>query len=181
MPLGTRASRSQGPKAGVTLEVGRIEALFVAPVGSGYKSLNDYSAVLRLTYGETSFLFAGDAERVSEAKMLATERVLSADVLKVGHHGSNTSSTAAFLRSVDPTYAVIPVGSDNDYDHPHNAVLERLAAQSIIVLRTDELGTIAFSSDGHTLQLEYQGLVEIGTEQVELALGMEGVSSRLAA
>lgn len=114
--------------------------------------------------------------------MLTTERVLSADVLnKVGHHGSNTSSTAAFLRSVDPTYAVIPVGSDNDYDHPHNAVLERLAAQSIIVLRTDELGTIVFSSDGHTLQLEYQGLVEIGTEQVELALGMEGVSSRLAA
>ena len=75
----------------------------------------------------------------------------------------------------------LPWGNGNDYDHPHNAVLERLAAQSIIVLRTDELGTIVFSSDGHTLQLEYQGLVEIGTEQVELALGMEGVSSRLAA
>lgn len=147
-------------KAGVDLKLGDgIEAQLVAPGSAGYKSLNDYSAVLRMIYGKTSFLFAGDAERISETEMLASRYGLAADVLKVAHHGSNTSSTQPFLQAVDPTYAVIMVGRANRYGLPHPAVLERLEARGIVVLRTDEVGTILMTSDGQTLQVEYPGRV----------------------
>jgi competence protein ComEC len=143
-------------KAGVALDFGEgIGAQLVAPVASGYKSLNDYSAVLRLTYGETRFLFAGDAERLSETQMLASGAELSADVLKVGHHGSNTSSYEPFLGAVGATYGVIMVGKNNRYGLPHPAALGRLEAAGIIILRTDELGTIVITSDGENLEIIY--------------------------
>lgn len=107
-------------KAGIKLDLGNsVEAVLLAPNGSGYKGLNDYSAVLKLTYGKTTFLFTGDAEAVSEGEMLAARADLKADILKVGHHGSNSSTTAAFLKAVAPKYAIISVGKGNDYGHPH--------------------------------------------------------------
>ncbi|MBO4954500.1 MAG: MBL fold metallo-hydrolase [Clostridia bacterium] len=139
-------------KAGVTvLEDEGVFATFVAPQDTDYEELNDYSAVLRLTFGETSFLFTGDAEAVSEHEMLNSGQSLSADVLKVGHHGSTTSNTVAFLKAVSPTHAVISCGAGNDYGHPHKQILKRLSALKATVWRTDEQGKITVTSDGTTL------------------------------
>ena len=145
-------------KAGVALSLGEgIEAKLVAPEGTGYRSLNDYSAVLWLSYGKTRFLFTGDAERVSEAEMLASGFDLSADVLKVGHHGSKTSTTEPFLQAVIPTYAVVMVGRENRYGLPDSDVLKRILDAGAILLRTDKHGTIVFTSDGETLMLQVEG------------------------
>lgn len=139
-------------KAGVTvIEEEGLSAVFIAPHGTDYEELNDYSAVLHLTFGETGFLFTGDAEAVSEHEMLNSGQSLSADVLKVGHHGSTTSNTVAFLKAVSPTHAVISCGADNDYGHPHKQILKRLSALKATVWRTDEQGTVTVISDGTTL------------------------------
>lgn len=165
LAIKAKGLRVNEAKAGVELRLGEgITAQLVAPKGAGYKSLNDYSVVLRMTYGDTSFLFTGDAERVSETEMLAAGYELTADVLKVPHHGSNTSSTEPFLRAVDPTYAVIMVGQGNRYGLPHPAVLDRLKAKDIVVLRTDEHGSIVITSDGQTLEVEYPGRVWLRLE-----------------
>lgn len=129
------------------------QAIFLAPCGSGYESLNDYSAVLKLVYGETSFLFTGDAEKTSEEEMLAhySVKTLASTVLKIGHHGSKTSTSAAFLQAVDPQWAAISVGRNNDYGLPSDKTLELLKQQGVTYWRTDEVGSIVFYSDGHTV------------------------------
>ena len=123
----------------------RVEIL--APNSPEYDDLNNYSAVIKLTYGNTSFLFTGDAEDISENEMLASGYDLKADVLKLGHHGSSTSSTEAFLAAVKPSYGIISVGKGNDYGHPHEEVLTRLEQAGIEIYRTDESGTV-FATDG---------------------------------
>lgn len=139
-------------KAGVKLDVGSgIEAVMLAPNSSSYEDLNNYSAVLKLTYGSTSFLFTGDAEAESENEILRTGSSIKSDVLKVGHHGSSSSTTAAFLKAVSPKYAVISVGKGNDYGHPHPETLAKLAEAGVEVFRTDLQGTIIASSDGKTI------------------------------
>jgi competence protein ComEC len=107
---------------------------------------NNNAAVLRLDYGQTSLLLTGDAEQEAEADMLAAGLPLRADVLKVGHHGSNGSSSLPFLAAVTPRLAVIEVGTDNTFGHPHPDVLKRLAG--VEVLRTDRNGRIEVVSDG---------------------------------
>lgn len=113
---------------------------------------NNISAVVRLTYHSVSFLFTGDAEEEEELSLLAGEEELCADVLKVGHHGSKTSSSEPFLRTVSPRYAVISCGRGNDYGHPHDRTLENLTAIGAVVYRTDRDGTVLCGSDGTTLQ-----------------------------
>lgn len=113
---------------------------------------NDMSIVLRVDYGETSFLFTGDAEIMSEEMMLSDEMPLRADVLKVAHHGSRYSSSPEFLAAVKPEWAVISCGEGNAYGHPHEEVLQALSQAT--VLRTDQLGTIVFHSDGVALSVE---------------------------
>ncbi len=132
------------PEPGVFLE-------FLAPVSASYQDLNNYSAVLRLSYGNHSFLFTGDAESQVEQQILGSGKEISAQVLKVGHHGSDTSSTAAFLDAVQPQYAVISCGEDNRYGHPHRETLEKLRARNIKVYRTDEDDTIRAITDGVNL------------------------------
>ena len=124
-----------------------------------YKDSNDYSVVLRLQYGERRILFTGDAEEKSEEEIVGkyTASDLSADVLKVSHHGSSTSTTERFLNLVDPGYAVISCGVGNSYGHPHDEVIERLNARNIEILRTDEEGTIVLTTDGQTLNFEKLG------------------------
>lgn len=112
---------------------------------------NDASIVLRLDYGETSFLFTGDATKFVEEELLQFYDALDIDVLKVGHHGSNTSTSPAFVSATSPDIAVISVGANNTYGHPTQNVLETLAAQNVEVLRTDELGTIQLVSDGRNI------------------------------
>ena len=110
---------------------------------------NNCSVVLRMDYGETSFLFTGDAEKEAEERMLQRNgrEALQADVLKVGHHGSSTSTSAEFLEAVSPSYGVISCGKDNTYGHPHQSTLDRLSAAGVQVLRTDEMGTVILQSD----------------------------------
>ncbi len=121
----------------------------LAPTGKP-KDANNASVVLLLTYLNRTFLLTGDAESESEEKITGDIR---ADVLKVGHHGSSTSSSPFFLSRVMPTYAVISVGAGNSYGHPKAEILERLASIGARILRTDLEGTIVFSSDGDTLSL----------------------------
>ena len=120
----------------------------LAPNSEDYGDLNNYSVVLRLTFGTDSFLFTGDAEKESEEEMLGAGFDLSATVLKCGHHGSETSTSPPFLSAVGPQYAVISCGVDNDYGHPDAVTLEKLSAAGVEVFRTDLQGTIVAVSDG---------------------------------
>ena len=116
---------------------------------------NNNAVVLRLDYGQTSLILTGDAESEAEADMVAAGLPLHADVLKVGHHGSNGASSPVFIAAVAPRLAVIPVGADNKFGHPHPAVLERL--KGVEVLRTDLNGRIEVVSDGQRLSVNRQG------------------------
>lgn len=138
-------------KAGVELNLGNITGIFVAPNSDDYNGLNNYSAVLKLKFGNTTFLLTGDAEDISEEEMLKNGYDLSAHLLKVGHHGSSTSSTKEFLRAVSPQYAVISVGENNRYDHPDEDTIKRLKEMGIQLYRTDTMGTIIVKSDGQKL------------------------------
>ncbi|MBU3198510.1 MBL fold metallo-hydrolase [Clostridium estertheticum] len=139
------------PVVGQTFKVGNATATILAPNSSGYKDLNNFSIVIRLTFGSNSFMFDGDSEDVSENEMLSKGLNVSADVLKVGHHGSNSSTTEAFLNKVNPKYAVISVGKDNSYGHPHKSTMDKLKAKGIKVYRTDENGTIIATSNGKNI------------------------------
>ena len=118
----------------------------LAPDSETYKNLNNYSAVIKMDYKNTSFLFMGDAEKEVEEKLPNKE--IQTDVLKVGHHGSDTSSTAAFLEKVSPKYAVISCGKNNRYGHPDSITLQNLESVGSVILRTDLDGTIIIRSDG---------------------------------
>lgn len=143
-------------KCGDTYSMGEAEFQILGPVDASKvdpDDKNDYSVVIKLEWGDTSFLFTGDAEKTSEAEMLKKfpSETFRADVLKMGHHGSTTSSSKAFLDAVRPSTAVICVGKGNDYGHPHKETLENLKARNITVLRTDEEGTIILCSDKKTV------------------------------
>ena len=112
---------------------------------------NNNSVVIKLTYGENKFLFTGDAEKAEEDGIWTN---IKCDVLKVGHHGSDTSSTKNFLKKVEPTYAVISCGLYNSYGHPDEAVLKRIYDRNINVYRTDIQGTIVFRSDGKDITVK---------------------------
>lgn len=125
----------------------------LGPVSDNIKDLNNTSAVFRLDYGNTSFMFTGDAEKESEEEILShtAKKKLHADVLKLGHHGSRTSNSQEWLYAVAPEYAVALVGKDNDYGHPHEETLKKLEKSGIALYRSDIHGTIVFGSDGESL------------------------------
>ena len=140
------------PKAGDILSLGGSEIEIVGPV-SGSKDLNNLSIVMQLTYGDTNFLFQGDAERDEETDIIGNFDV-TADVLKVGHHGSETSSSYVYLRETMPEYVVISVGAGNSYGHPHAETVSRLNDLGAKLYRTDENGTITAYSDGKNITFE---------------------------
>ena len=138
--------------------LGQAVVTVLGPVKS-YADTNDTSIVLRVTYGETSFLFTGDMETEAENDMLdywEGKVDWKADVLKVGHHCSNTSTGYRFLNEVNPAYGVISVGKGNDYGHPHKEPMSRLRQAGVTILRTDELGTIQAVSDGKEVTFTWQ-------------------------
>ena len=138
------------PSPGDRFSLGQAEVTVLGPVKS-YAETNNTSIVLRVDYGETVFLFTGDMETDAENDMLdywEGRADWQADVLKVGHHGSNTSTGYRFLNAVNPEYGVISVGKGNDYGHPHKEPLSRLRQAGVTILRTDELGAIQAVSDG---------------------------------
>jgi len=128
----------------ITLDDLSIEIL--SPSRESYDEMNLYSITIRITYGENEFLFMGDAEILNEEDMLKSGVNLDADVLKVGHHGSSSSTSIDFLTAVSPDIAVISCGVDNDYGHPASSTLEKLIG--ITTYRTDTNGTITLNSDG---------------------------------
>ena len=138
------------PETGDTWTLGSAVVTVIGPVET-YSDPNNGSLVLRVDYGETSFLFTGDMEQKAEEDLLASGANVKADVLKAGHHGSPTSSSEAFLKAVGASVAVVSVGEGNDYGHPSADVLERLEALGAKVYRTDELGEIIVTSDGKDL------------------------------
>lgn len=144
-------------KSGKTLfDYGDLSALFLAPIQESYSSLNNYSAVLMLTYKNQKFLFMGDAEHEIESELSAAEYPIRADLLKLGHHGSDTSSTRSFLEAVAPSVVVISVGTDNSYGHPSPEVLATLKNLQINIQRTDEQGTIIATCDGVNMTLSHR-------------------------
>lgn len=142
------------PKPGDSLNFASSTVKFFGPVTEKYDDLNNSSVVMKIIYGNTSFLFTGDAEREEEKEILDKEFDLSADVLKVGHHGSKNSTTYPFLRETMPKYAVISVGADNSYGHPTEDVLSRLRDVGAVVYRTDTQGDIIAESDGKTVTIK---------------------------
>lgn len=138
------------PKPGDIFEMGNANIQVMAP-NADYTDLNECSIVLRVEFGTTTFLFTGDAGTTSEKAQLTNTFSLKADVLKVGHHGSRASSTQQYLDAVAPSYAVICCGTGNTYGHPHNETMIRLAETDAVIYRTDENGTIIFTTDGESI------------------------------
>lgn len=126
----------------------------IAPISIEYDDLNNYSVVLKITYGDNKFLYMGDAEKEVENELLENNSDIKADVIKVGHHGSNTSSSYDFVNAVSADYAVISVGRDNDYGHPHSKIIKRWKNSGAEICRTDESGTIIISSDGKNISVD---------------------------
>ncbi|WP_099335693.1 ComEC/Rec2 family competence protein [Clostridium cadaveris] len=142
-------------KAGVSLDMDSdISVEMIAPNSSDYENVNNYSAVIKVTYKDTSFLFTGDAEKLSEKEILQKKYDIKADVLKLGHHGSSTSSSKEFLDKVNPKIAVASLGKNNDYGHPHKEIIKAMKDRKISFYRTDELGTIVLKSDGKNITKE---------------------------
>jgi competence protein ComEC len=125
------------------VEDGPIQIRVLGPMKTTYDDLNDCSVVLKVTYGETDLLFVGDAEAKAERDLIGSGQDLGAEVLKVGHHGSSSSSTPEFLAAVSPDYAVISVGAGNTYGHPASTTLSALASAGAKIYRTDAQGTIS--------------------------------------
>ena len=137
----------------VLLDEGGLKAEVLSPAAEKYKELNDYSVVLRISYGQTNWLFTGDAEALCEKEMLENGFDVSADLLKVGHHGSRSSSSLEFINDVHPAYAVISCGAGNSYGHPHAETLQTLEGAGTQVFRTDQDGSVRAVSDGKTTQV----------------------------
>ncbi len=143
------------PKPGDTFTLGAASVTVLGP-GKSYSDVNNYSIVLLVQLGEKKFLFTGDMERDAEQDILDAGISVKADVLKVGHHGSATSTSYRFLYEVDPDYAVICVGKDNSYGHPHEEPMSRLRDAEVPVYRTDLMGTILAHTDGESIQFSWE-------------------------
>jgi len=125
----------------------------LSPAGSEYDDTNDYSIVLRMNYGNVSFLFTGDAETKAETEMRSNDKInIDIDVLKASHHGSGTSSTARFVYKASPQYVVISVGADNSYGHPDHIIMNRFETYGVDkIYRTDKDGTVIVTTNGSDL------------------------------
>lgn len=146
------------PAPGDAFSLGQAQVTVMGPVKS-YAEPNNTSIVLRIAFGDTVFLFTGDMETEAENDMLdywGDRADWRADVLKVGHHCSNTSTGYRFLNAVMPEYGVISLGKGNSYGHPHKEPLSRLYQAGVVILRTDELGTVQAVSDGSRVQLTWE-------------------------
>lgn len=148
--IASSEAKASYAKAGQELTLGKAVFQVLGPVKT-YEDLNNMSLVLRLTYGENSFLFTGDEESKAEKDLLKKNAELKADVLKCGHHGSRTSTSADFLKAVSPKWAVASCGENNDYGHPHQETVKRLLNFGVNFLRTDQSGTVVIGSDGKKL------------------------------
>lgn len=139
------------PRPGERFQLGDATIDVIGPLNLRYEDANDLSLVLMVTYGDTRFLLTGDMEEVAERELVEAEVDLKADVLKVGHHGSSSSTSYRFLRAVAPTYGVISLAALNEYGHPHREPMSRLMDADVTIYRTDKMYDIVAFSDGETI------------------------------
>lgn len=147
--ISSKGLKVKTAKSGVVvLDEDNLKLEFIAPNSDSYSELNNYSAVLKLTYLDNTFLFMGDAETLSEDEIT---NEIKADVIKVGHHGSDSSSSLEFVKKVSPEYAIIMVGEGNSYNHSYQSIIDRYESVGAKVLRTDLDGNIICDCDGSTV------------------------------
>ena len=146
----------------VLLEQGNTSFKVLSPSHTDYDNLNDYSIVTRLKVGDTAFLFQGDAETPVEEEILDSGADVSCDVIKLGHHGSSTSSSRAYLEAANPSAAVISCGVGNEYGHPHRETMDLLEKLSITPYRTDTQKTLLAETDGKNIvwQTELKSVID---------------------
>lgn len=151
--------KASKPVVGETFMLGDATCEIMGPIGMVSGNLNSYSIVLKVTYGDNSFLFTGDAEDMNERAMVQAGLNLMTDVLYIGHHGSNTSSIPSFLDAINPEFGVISCGQDNKYGHPHQDVLNRLNERNVQVFQTSSNGTIVATGNGQTINFNTEPLI----------------------
>lgn len=139
---------------GREIKLGNADLKIIAPVSEDYSSANNYSVSFIMHHGDNSFIFTGDAEKLAEKEMLEKNALEDIDVYKVGHHGSDTSSSEEFLNIIKPDYAVISCGEGNSYGHPNDITIENLSKFTDRIYRTDLCGTVVFESDGKDLTVK---------------------------
>lgn len=154
--LNQQGKEITGPLPGECFMLGSAEVTILAPIDMSLaeNNINNSSIVLRIIYGSTSFIFTGDAEEAEEKTILEVGYELESTVLKVGHHGSQTSTSEEFLDKVAPKYCVISVGKDNQYEHPSADVIQRLQSIDAIIYRTDINGEIICYSNGKNVSFK---------------------------
>lgn len=151
--LNKAGKKAKMPEIGKTYTYdSNVVVRFLSPAKE-YSDSNDNSLVVQLAYGKNRFLFMGDAEEPAEEDILKKKYDLECDVLKLGHHGSYTATSPAFLKEANPTYGIISCGKDNSYGHPHAETLSRLEDEDVQVYRTDTMGTITAKSDGENVTI----------------------------
>lgn len=169
---GNLGTRWQRVRPGERMEIDGVQLDFLAPDSAWTVGLDDPNAastVVRARFGNVRLLLTGDAEAAEEGWLLETDRdAVRAEILKVGHHGSRTSSTQAFIDAVRPRVALVSVGAANTYGHPSPEVMRRLTAVGATVLRTDQLGTVILRTDGQRLEIDAAGHRWWATEALPL-------------
>lgn len=146
----------ENPMIGEKFLLGDVALQLLGPISKDYVDLNNTSLVIMATYENNKFLFTGDMRWEAEKELVEAGTDLKADVLKVGHHGSYTSSSYVFLREVMPEYAVIMCGRDNEYGHPHTEPMSRLRDADVTIYRTDLMGTVIATSDGENISFTWE-------------------------
>lgn len=141
--------------SGDNFQLGNASVQVVAPIKQN-KNLNNMSLVLKISYGETAFLFQGDVEKTVENDVLSNDIDISADVIKIGHHGSNTSTGEKYLENVGPDYAVVSCGPDNNFKHPNKQTIDTLDSKNIKTFITAYHGNIIMTSDGKNIDVFYE-------------------------
>ena len=144
------------PVVGQIILLGDVYLELIGPLDKSYEDVNNSSLVIMASFGEKRFLFAGDMRHEAEKQLVDAGTDLKADVLKVGHHGSYTSTSYLFLRTVQPEFAVIQCGRNNEYGHPHSEPMSRLRDADVDIYRNDLLGTIIATTDGKTITFTWE-------------------------
>ncbi len=141
------------PAPGTVFQEDGLSITVLGPLNSAntYTDLNDTSLVLMVQYGQRRFLFTGDMEVYAEQELVSAHINLKADVLKVGHHGSYSSTSQVFLNQVDPDYGIICCGRNNEYGHPHDSPMNRLNRAEVELYRTDLMGSVVLVTDGDSM------------------------------
>lgn len=152
--IGARKLKITRPSPGKEYDLDGVTMLVLSPKSkSEYTDLNDYSVVLKFTYGDVSILAGGDATKKVEKELLASKYDLSAQIYKASHHGGKESNSEAFIEAVHPKYCSVSAGKDNKYGHPTDEALSRLAAVNCRVNRTDLDGNLLYETDGKNISV----------------------------